>query len=372
MFKQTISIFGIFVLSLSFIAAAGSFQEWTLIGSGPANGSVNAIYIKGSFPPLVFLSSLQDGRVLGNSNSGLNGNISNRTNNYAFTGESITYEVLVWDKNGVPEKINDVYAGWANRTNGPVDPAMQANCEYNSIQPADGTNLSSLGYSNVRRPNDQEPQLTFNGNTMGIYKCILTIEPNCDGNIWLGVKAVDLDGNTSTASGQEAWYCNPSLDINVSGTINFGELGPGEQGSSTVSITSNAPGGTQVVLSIAGSDFYDPTPSGAKCPTTNALQLQGDGNAFTTGFWYKATMGSLTTGNKRIPYGCTTTSCSIASSDPIFSKSNSTNNWKDWTGTLYPMSSGSSVSLTMNLGIPQPCNGGPFTEGKINLFAYAL
>ena len=120
-----------------------------LIGSDP-------IYTEAKFTPLVFLNS-DGGRLLFDDPYGVweNGDITQRNNNYAFMGEQIQWEVLVWDKNGVPDKINDVYAGWKAQTNGPLDPDKQVNCQMGT-QPADGTNLAGLGFDNVRRPNDQD------------------------------------------------------------------------------------------------------------------------------------------------------------------------------------------------------------------------
>jgi hypothetical protein len=358
--KQIFSILAVFMMlgSLGFMMA-GPVTQISLIGETP-------IYTEAYFVPLVFKNTNQGGRVLANDQYFNNGDIVARTNNYAFTGEQIQWKVLVWDKNGVPEKLNDVYAGWATQTNGPIAPDMQANCQYVRAIPA--TNLAAMGYPNVRRPIDQEAQVIGNPDTMGEYLCTLTIEPTCHGQKWLGIVAVDLDGNNGTMKEAESWFCNPTLDLTVSGKLNFGELGSGEQGYSTFSVKNNAEtgSGTQVVLAISGTDFYDPSSSGAMCSTTNALKLQGEEAAgvFNTGFWYKATMGTLQTANKRIPYGNV-----ISKADPVFSSSNGIN--AKWTGTLHPMSPGAETSMTLYLGIPQPCNG-QFTSGNIYLYSWAI
>lgn len=344
------------MLSVSFISATPST-------------SINLIptYTENKFSPLVFLDST-GGRVLANDPYGFfaNGNISERANNYAFTGESITWEVLVWDKNGVPEKIRDVYSGWTNQTNGPLPPEIQSNCQYKSTQPTTGTNLAGLGYSNVRRPNDQEAQTTFNRDTMGIYTCQLTIEPTCNGQKWFGVEVEDLDGLKGQMKEAESWFCNPSIDLGVSGSLDFGALGSGEQGSATISVENEAQDGSgmQVVLSISATDFYDPSSSGGMCPTSNVLKQQGDGTAFKTGFWYTATQGAKSVGNKRIPYGKT-----LVDSDPIFSSGNGLT--KNWAGQLVPMSAGAEASITFHLGLPQPCNG-QYTKGDLILYGLAL
>lgn len=332
------------------------------------DNEINPIYTESAFTPLVFLN-MDGGRVLVDDPYGFfaNGDITKRENNYAFTGEQITWEVLVWDKNGVPEKISDVYSGWSDQVNGALPPEIQANCQMGT-QLEDGANLADAGYPNVRRSGDQEAQVNFNSQTMGIYSCTLTIEPTCHGQKWFGVEVEDLSGLTSQMQEAESWFCNPSLDLGISGSLNFGELGSGEQGSATISVENQAETGSgmEIVLAISGTDFYDASPSGGMCPTSNQMKLQGDGTGFTTGFWYTAVQGANSVGAKRIPYGT-----SIVDSDPIFSSSSASNSWKKWSGALTPMSVGSEASITFHLGIPQPCNG-EFTNGDIILYGLAI
>lgn len=343
-----------------------------MVSAGPtASVTITPTYTEQAFSPLVFLN-MDGGRVLMDDPYGFyaNGNIAARPQNYAFTGEQIQWKVLVWDKNGMPEKIKDVWAGWVAQTNGPLDPDVQVNCQIIATQQTEGYSLALMGYSNVRRPNEQEPQSTFNPSTMREYLCTLTVEPTCIGQQWFGVKAEDLAGLTGTMQEAESWFCNPELDLIVSGNINFGTLGPGEQAATTFSVKNAAEegSGTMVVMAISGSDFYDSTSSGAKCPTSNVLKLQGNGDTFTTGFWYSATRGSLSVSKKRIPYGD-----DISESDPIFSASTSATQWRKWSGTLMGQaaSPGSETSITLHLGLPQPCNG-QFTDGDITLWAWAV
>jgi len=309
--------------------------------------SITPTYTSSNFEPLVFLNK-EGGRVLFDDPYGIweNGNITRRNQNYVFTGEQIQWTVLVWDKNGVPEKIEDVFAGWVEQTNGPLDPTQQVNCEMGN-QLNNGANLGRAGYPNVRRPGDQEDQQTFNSDTMGIYVCTLTIEPTCHGQKWLGVKAIDLTGASGTMQEAESWFCNPTMTIDVSGETSFGELGPGEVGSVTISVQNNAEpnSGMEVVFYISGTDFYDPTSSGAKCPISNYLSLSQ--------FSYSAVQGSISTMDQSIPYGK-----SITSARKILPGTVSTN-------------PGGELSLTLRLEIPQPCNG-QFTDGSINLWAVAV
>lgn len=360
----------ILAITFSFVMFASMFQ--IVAAYGPITGiniiGNTTIYQEQKFAPLIFRNSLDNGRAVFDDPYGFyaNGNASTRTNNYIFTGEQVKWKVLVWDKNGV-EKIQDVYSGWINQTNGPLPVNIQSNCVRLATQRTTGTNLAGMGYSNVRRPGDQTDEVTFNRDTMAEYECTLTAEPNCQGQKWFGVRAIDLDNLNGTMLEAESWFCNPSIDLTTSGHIDFGALGPGEQGASTFSIKNNAEDGSgaQVILLINGKDFYDSSSSGAKCPTSNVMKLQGTvPTVFNDGFWYTVTQGAYSTGNKRIPYGI-----DITSADPVFSKGNGI--VKNMTAPFMYLSPGAETAMTLHLGIPQPCNG-QFTDGTINLWSIAI
>jgi len=328
---------------------------------------IGITYTEAKFSPYVFLNR-DGGRMLYDDPYGLNGDITSRENNYAFTGEQIEWTVLVWDKNGVPENIYDVFAGWGEQSS--IDPEIQANCHITIPQPIDGELLSEHGYYGVRRDGEQSDEEFFNKDTMGEYICTVTVEPSCHGQKWFGVKAVDLDGLSGTMNEAESWFCNPELSLSVSGSLDFGELGSGEHGSATIVVgnTAEQGAGVNVIMAISGTNFYDPSHSGAVCPTSNQLSLQGDQSEFTTSFWYTATQGSYSIGNKRIPFGT-----DISDSDPIFSTSTEAQQWRRWTGlqNLPYLTTGGEISMTFHLGIPMPCNG-QFTDGNIFLYAFAI
>jgi hypothetical protein len=320
------------------------------------------------FAPLVFLDQ-SGGRCLLNDPYGMyeNGNIETRANNYAFTGEQVKWNVLVWDKNG-KEKITDVYSGWVDQTNGPLPPEMESNCRLGT-QLSNGANLAQAGYPHVRAPGEEQDVLEFDSASMAIYECVLTIEPACHGQKWMGVAAYDMDNLYGYMKEAESWFCNPVLDLTVSGSLNFGNLGPGMQGAKTISVENSAEAGsgTNLVLSVSATDFYDPGHSGAACPISNYLKQQGleAPPLFNTGLWYTAVQGANSVGSKRMPYG----KSNIALSDPIFSTGNGLTG--NWAGSLVPMSPGSEASMTFHLGIPIPCNG-QFTDGQIYLYGLAI
>lgn len=347
--KQTLAIVMVLALMVLPIATAVPVAQFELIG-----GNSGPIYTETKFAPLVFLNP--DSRVLFDDPYGIwsSGNISERNSNYAFVGEQIKWTVLVWDKNG-KEKISDVYGALLTQTNGPNGTLnKQVNCRL--ATPSNFNNrtvLSNVGYPNVRRPNDQTSEVYFNPSTMAIYECVYTVEPGnaqsgTHGQYWYNVEAIDNDNLLGRAVDAESWFFNPSMDISVSGHINFGALGPGEQGSSTISVTNAAENGSglSVVFYISGTDFYDPTSSGAACPSSNKLAL--------TNFKYSAVQGAAQVSNQAIPYGTAVTSAKKVLGP----------------GTVQT-SPGSDMSLTLKLDVPQPCNG-QFTDGKINLWAVAV
>ena len=89
--------------------------------------------------------------------------------------------------------------------------------------------------------------------------------------------------------------------VRLSGSLNFGVVRPGATVlSDTLVLTNNAEEGSGVLLDmfIAGTDFYDPSHSGAMCPDSNVLRL----NAFR----YYAVSGSYDTcGHPGLEKDCT-------------------------------------------------------------------
>ncbi len=356
-FLAVLSSILLIVFAIQIVSAYGPIQKIPLVNLDKDNSSTDSV-------PLVFINQ-NGGRALFDDPYGFfeSGNVTLRTNNYIFYGEQISWKVLVWDKSGFGGM--NVDSGWVDSIgNNQINLTNEAGCEEDIPQPVNGTDLVTLGYPDVRGPSNGFDQTNFNSNTMKVYTCTLTIEMNCNGQKWLGVKAIknDLQGIMQES---EAWTCNPALSLDVSGNFDFGTVGPGEKRASTISIKNKATDGVEVILAISGTDFYDPSSSSARCPDTNKLSLQGVDaiGEFETGFWYTAVQGSKSSGKKRIPYGL-----SITNSDPVFSTSNPASQWRKWTGTPVLTSPGSSTTLTLHLGKPEPCSG-HFSEGNITLWA---
>lgn len=287
-----------------------------------------------------------------------------RVNNYAFEGESIFWQVMVWDKNGVPEKLSDVFVEVHQQ--GQAQGYIEANCQLSSRS---GLPAEELWY-------EGEEALEWNVETMAWYDCWLTVEtPNSmHGHYTVYAKAVDLDGLVGTAAEEEYWFFNPEIALGFDGSLNFGTVRPGgTYKSSTLTVENQAEFGSGVMLDmfLAGTDFYDATHSGTMCPTSNVLKL--------TNFRYYASQGAYNTClNAGVDAECYDTINYYQ--DGAGAPAN--NNFAriiDGPSTLlgaYPlgniMSPGSEMSINFKLALPEPCNGGPFTQGRFIFFGEAI
>jgi hypothetical protein len=199
-----------------------------------------------------------------------------RSNNYAFEGEKLVWDVLVFDKNGI-EKIEDVFA-----TIGDVQGAgndIEVNCILDHV-----LSDQSQVYDSCNSRILEEELTSFEDNTAAYYKCILTVETpeSMYGEYWLTVEATDLDGLSGTMDENEYWFFNPVIALSIDGDLTFENVRPGASAySSTLLVGNDADAGSGVLLDmfISGTDFYDSTSSGAKCPLSNQLAL-GNGDSF--------------------------------------------------------------------------------------------
>ncbi|MBS3108773.1 hypothetical protein J4409_02780 [Candidatus Woesearchaeota archaeon] len=224
------------------------------------------------FVPLIWMDP--DSRIFYRNPADGSGEAVERVNNYAFEGEQIVWDVLVMDKNGI-EKISDVYV-----TVGTVQGVgndIEANCDIGSF-----SDLQDITNFNARI--GEEILTELDADTMAIYTCTLTVEtPNSMyGEYWVVAEVEDLDGNQNTFDENEFWFFNPIIALAIDGDIDFGQVLPGSMAySDTLTVTNDADDGSGVLLDmqISGTDFYDPSSSGAKCPVTNRLKLNNGGSA---------------------------------------------------------------------------------------------
>jgi len=257
--RKTLSIFAMALLVLSVMPAIVSAVS---IGSG-VDVNINTE----KFAPLVWMcdnrvvydDATEPGRVSEDGQT-----LVERINNYAFEGEQVSWTVLVMDKNKIDQNI-DVYATIGDSQG-----------EGNNIE----VNCKRISEGNFEACNAriQEENLTFNPDTMSYFDCKLTVETpeSMQGEYWVTVEAQDGDGLMGTMDENEYWFFNPEIALGIDGDLTFNEVRPGTSAySDTLLLTNDAESGSGVMLDmfISGTDFYDSSSSGARCPDTNQLSL---------------------------------------------------------------------------------------------------
>jgi len=283
-----------------------------------------------------------------------------RTQNYAFTGEQIEWDVFVWDKNGV-EKVSDVYVRLSETINSADD--IEANCRESN----------RTGLPEFPIYEGEEQVSPWNAQTMRWYDCKVTVEPQWHGEYFVAAVAVDLNGMWDEFAENEFWFMNPVIALGLSGGLNFGVVRPGATVlSDTLVLSNNAEAGSGVMLDmfIAGTDFYDPSHSGAACPDTNVLRLAN--------FRYYASSGAYNTCNNPaadaecydvIPYYVDGAGDLGNNNFARIIDGVAINGPYKAGNTLSP---GADMSLNFKLALPEPCNGGPFTSGEFKFFGEAV
>lgn len=289
-----------------------------------------------------------------------------RINNYAFEGEQVQWKVLVMDKNGI-DKVQDVFATIGSSQGEGND--IEANCARINDWPRNGAEL--LEECNARI--SEEELDTFDSDVMSYYYCTLTVETpeSMYGEYWVTVEAVDLDGLSGTMDENEYWYFNPVIALDIQGDLTFENVRPGTQSySDTILVGNDADAGSGVMMDmfISGTDFYDSSSSGAKCPDTNQLSL----DAFD---YYTVNGAYSTSGDPRsdaegyvgIEYG-------IGFNDPNPFYNNNEILQEQKVGPYYTanlLAPGAEMALTFRLSLPEPCNG-DFDTGSIYFWGEAI
>jgi cysteine-rich repeat protein len=314
------------------------------------------------FPPTIWMCDsrvvLDDNVQWGRISQG--GQIlAERTNNYAFEGEQIQWNILILDKNGI-EKVRDVYVT--------LDGNIEANCKLVRIL----HEQEEIDHSCNARIGEEELNISRYNNVLAEYTCTLTVESpdSMYGEYYVTVEAEDLDGIIGTMDETEYWFFNPLVSLGISGEMEFGNIVQGTTGySEPVLISNDADYGSGVMLDmfLSGTNFYDSSSSGAMCPTSNKLSLKQ--------FSYYASNGAYSTENDlrknaegyvKINYGNTFNRAFYGANEIILM----TNNKTEYSvGNL--LSPGSEMSLIFRLDLPEPCNG-DFDSGKIYFWGEAV
>lgn len=395
-----------------------SVAPLAVVANTPGTGTGIGIIIEPEdFLPLIWMDP--DTRVFYRNPADGSGEMIERVNNYAFEGEQIAWQVLVMDKNG-EEKISDVYVTVGSVQGEGND--IEVNCDRADYY--DGEDITRFNARIL-----EEQLTTLDDDTMAIYDCILTVEtPNSMyGEYWVVGEVEDLNGNQATFDENEYWFFNPVIALAVDGDLEFDNVRPGSASySDTLRITNDADEGSGVLLdmTISGTDFYDPSSSGAKCPISNRIRLNsgGNGHDYTTEgdvnpaasfsrseqtncdnpafvenndttpeddlatetdfdvLCYFATQGAYKTSNDLtrrdiegyvgIPYETGEESDRA----PIVSSTNPAQRI-DLGGKEYfagnVLSPGADLSLTFRLFLPEPCNGA-FSDGQIFFWGEAI
>jgi hypothetical protein len=327
-----------------------------------------------------------------------------RIHNYAFEGEQIVWDVVVFDKNGI-EKVQDVFA-----TVGDVQGAgndIEVNCILDQVLSDQDTVDDSCNARIL-----EEEITNFEDNVAALYKCVLTVETpeSMWGEYWVTVEALDLDGLSGTMDENEYWYLNPMIALSIDGDLTFDEVRPGSSAySSTLLVGNDADDGSGVLLDmfISGTDFYDSSSSGAKCPLTNQLRL-GDGdsicdlgtafgggsganNGFGDAFCYFASQGAYSTQTDARSDAEGYVGLNYADKFGVNPLGGNFYGAADGDGTGYEiiqgpqggpllsapyfngnvLSPGSELAVTFRLNLPEPCNG-DFDSGNFYFWGEAI
>ena len=321
-----------------------------------------------------------------NLENGLNGlSLSERKHNYAFEGESIHWTVLVMDKNKI-EEVQEV-VGTIGQSQGEGND-VEVECKR-ITDPFGGTVPGSCA-ARI----DQYILTTFDDAVMSYYDCRLTVETpaSMHGQYFVTIEAKDLSGLSGTMAENEYWFLNPTIALSVDGNLEFEDVMPGTLSySQTLLVGNDAEAGSGVMLGmfISGTDFYDPSSSGARCSdNTNKLAL--------TQFRYFVSNGAYSSGGVfPTSTACTATSVVAAdvddegylnipssseisgaerimrwNSDPRGAAPSSTLVEQDW-NCGNALSPGSEMALTFKLTMPEPCVG-DFSEGQIFFWGEAI
>jgi len=306
--------------------------------------------------------------------------LSERNNNYAFEGESIEYEVLVMDKNGI-QKIEDVFMTLGDTQGEGND------IEVNCVEDAGWSNRVD-SECNARIGEEDLTGEYIDPLTQRYYRCTFTVETpdSMAGEFWLTTEVTDLDGLSGTVAENEYWFFNPVIALTVAGDLVFEDVRPGTDAySETLLVENDAEDGSGVLLDmfISGTDFYDSSSSGAVCSDgTNKLALStfryyGVNGAYSTvddvdddnGVYDPATDRDIDSeGYVNIQYGDSFSRTMYNEAEII--QANPING-----GTLgYAanlLAPGAEMALTFKLSLPEPCNG-DFDTGSIFFWGEAV
>jgi len=328
-------------------------------------------------------NSANDNDTIGICN-GTNTDLSERKHNYAFEGESIHWKVLVMDKNKI-EEVTEVVGtiGQSQGSGNDVEVECKRIVDVERVRESCNARIDQF-------------TVTWDSAVMAYYDCRLTVETpaSMHGEYFITIEAKDLSGLSGIMAENEYWFLNPTIALAVDGSLAFEDVMPGTNAySNTILVGNDAEAGSGVILDmfISGTDFYDPTSSGARCSdNTNKLALREFSYFVTNGAFSSADGTGIPTGSlaicgapeteendaegyTTIPYG---TEISAAkrimrwNTTPRGAAPSSSLVEQDW-NCGNALSPGSEMALTFKLDMPEPCVG-DFSEGQIYFWGEAI
>jgi len=255
-----------------------------------------------------------------------------REGNYIFENEKIFTRVFVRNPNGVSDTFD------VSVTIGP------------SI--GEGNDIESICVPIRNDEKNLNRRTRFNPKTDMWYDCEFTAETadSMYGEYWITVEAESSTDVAIANNMNLLYFFNPIIAFSVDGEIEFENIRPGETYlSRAILLINDVDAGSNVPLEffISGTNFYDSSSSGARCPTSNQLSLKQ--------FKYMAEYNGSQTEFESIPYSKPYSSTfSINTVKPIMNDV-----------SILP---GEEIDIVFELEYPEPCNGA-FDKGKIYIWA---
>src|SRR3989338_8284236 len=180
----------------------------------------------------------------------------------------------------------------------------------------------------------------------------------------------------------EYFFLNPEIRLSVDGALTFDDVRPGTDSYSDTLLVGNYAddgSGVEMDMFISGTDFYDSSSSGAKCPTTNQLELSNFRYFATNGAYSTATDAEVDIpagrGDRNIDAeGYVNIGYGIGFNDPTPFYDGFEILQDQKVGPYYTaniLAPGAEMALTFKLSLPEPCNG-DFDTGSIYFWGEAI
>jgi hypothetical protein len=292
-----------------------------------------------------------------------------RFEEYAFAGEQLIWGIVVRDLNGVDD---------VSYTKLTVDGYTEALCQE-MPNPATGSFPEQI-------PAKGTAPAGFNPAFDKAFRCVLTVEPSWYGESVVNVEAYDQQGAVSTDSISQSWFFNPAvlLDLDTNNGapgITYEDGFPGEivMSENKLMVTNLAEGGVDLWAFIAADDLTDPTHSGALCPVSSVLDVEGYFDPRTQTQWdgmdYRCKIGTMEDDMWHdMPNKDNTAACGWVEGNPCLQCAGATPLVFGMNGDvpLVPfLGNMKTAECQFKLQYPVPCIG-DFTEGLIHIIVRAL